>query len=533
MALLVYTVATLLFYLFTLAIYRLYLSPLAKSRIPGPRLGAVTKFYEAYYEIVRRGRFAFKLDDLHELYGKSGNPTGDELVDRFLIVVAWAGPIIRITPDEVHIKDSFFWDELFVKRPKASRYSSTASRFGNDDSMFSVADAGYHRMLRAPLNPFFSRRAIIDQQSLVQEKCNAMLEGMVKLKGIGTVFKVTDAFAAFAGDVISQYSFGFSYGQVNDYEIGWAQNFHDAYLSLGAFGHVAVQYPWVNKLLKAIPERFVLKMDPSLGQMLKLQKDFVATIDDIKQRAKSPEQKSPTRTMFHALLDSELPEYAKTTTRLEHEAQTVIGGGIVTTSWALTQSVFYILNDPAVYKNLRSELHQAIPDTTSLDAFAYEKLERLPYLSGCVKEGIRFSYGISGRLPRVLHEPIQYCAYTVPAGTAIAMSIRDINFDEAIYDEPGKFKPERWTAINGPATAADGSSLESHFVTFGKGTRMCLGINLAYMELYIVLAQIFRRLVLELHSTDESDVELAHDFFLPSPRLDSKGVRVRVVGTQS
>ncbi|KAI7289252.1 hypothetical protein KC352_g3855, partial [Hortaea werneckii] len=350
---------------------------------------------------------------------------------------------------------------------------------------------------------------------------------------IGTVFKVTDAFAAFAGDVISQYSFGFSYGQVNNYETGWAQNFHDAYLSLGAFGHVAVQYPWVNKLLKAIPERLVLRMDPSLGHMLQLQKDFVATIDDIKQSAESPEQKSPTRTMFHALLDSELPKYAKTTTRLEHEAQTVIGGGIVTTSWALTQSVFYILNHPAVYKNLVSELHQAIPDTTPSDAFAYEKLERLPYLTGCVKEGIRFSYGISGRLPRVLHEPVQYREYTIPAGTAIAMSIRDVNFDEAIYDEPRKFKPERWAAVNGPATAADGSSLESHFVTFGKGPRMCLGINLAYMELYIVLAQIFRRSVLELHSTDKSDVELAHDFFLPSPKLDSKGVRARVVGTRS
>ncbi|KAI7715746.1 hypothetical protein KC353_g5858, partial [Hortaea werneckii] len=502
MALLELTTAALLFYLITLAVYRLYLCPLAKSKIPGPRLGALTKFYEAWYEIVQRGRFAFKIDDLHEHHG----------------------PIIRITPEEVHIKDSSFWDEIFVKHPKASRYSSTASRFGNDDSMFAVADAGYHRMLRAPLNPFFSRRAIIDQQSLVQEKCSIMLEVMTKLKDIGTVFKITDAFAAFAGDVISQYSFGFSYGQVRDYETGWAKNFHDAYLSLGAFGHVAVQYPWVNTLLKAIPESFVLKMDPSLGQMLQLQKDFVATIDDIRQRAKSPEQQNPKRTMFHALLGSELPEYAKTTVRLEHEAQTVIGGGIVTTAWALTQSVFYILNDPAVYEKLLDELHQAIPDVTAPDAFAYEKLERLPYLSGCIKEGIRFSYGISGRLPRVLHEPIQYREYTIPAGTAISMSIRDVNFDEAIYDRPRKFKPERWTTVNGgPAMAADGSSLESHFVTFGKGARMCLGINLAYMELYIVLAQIFRRLVLELHSTDESDVELAHDFFLPSPKLDSKG----------
>lgn len=53
------------------------------------------------------------------------------------------------------------------------------------------------------------------------------------------------------------------------------------------------------------------------------------------------------------------------------------------------------------------------------------------------------------------------------------------------------------------------------------------------MELYIVFAQVVRRLSLELYETGTSDVEFAHDFFLPSPRLDSKGVRVRVVETQS
>lgn len=53
------------------------------------------------------------------------------------------------------------------------------------------------------------------------------------------------------------------------------------------------------------------------------------------------------------------------------------------------------------------------------------------------------------------------------------------------------------------------------------------------MELYIVLAQLFRRFSLELYETDESDVLLAHDFFLPSPKLDSKGVRVRIVGEES
>ena len=68
-----FAVALVLFasYLLTLAIYRLYISPLRK--IPGPRLAALSKFYEAYYEIWRQGQFSFKLDELHERYGETNS----------------------------------------------------------------------------------------------------------------------------------------------------------------------------------------------------------------------------------------------------------------------------------------------------------------------------------------------------------------------------------------------------------------------------------------------------------------------------
>lgn len=45
----------------------------------------------------------------------------------------------------------------------------------------------------------------------------------------------------------------------------------------------------------------------------------------------------------------------------------------------------------------------------------------------------------------------------------------------------------------------------------------------------MALAGVFRNFNFELYETDSSDVELAHDFFLPSPKLDSKGVRVKVL----
>ena len=49
------------------AVYRLYFSPLAK--FPGPRLAALTRLYELYYEIVKGGQYTFKIGELHEEYG--------------------------------------------------------------------------------------------------------------------------------------------------------------------------------------------------------------------------------------------------------------------------------------------------------------------------------------------------------------------------------------------------------------------------------------------------------------------------------
>jgi len=55
-----------------------------------------------------------------------------------------------------------------------------------------------------------------------------------------------------------------------------------------------------------------------------------------------------------------------------------------------------------------------------------------------------------------------------------------------------------------------------------------LNSSLAYAEMYLALATVFSRFDFELHETDVTDVQLAHDFYLPAPKLGSKGVRARV-----
>jgi len=52
--------------------------------------------------------------------------------------------------------------------------------------------------------------------------------------------------------------------------------------------------------------------------------------------------------------------------------------------------------------------------------------------------------------------------------------------------------------------------------------------SLAEAEMHLTFATIFRRFRFELFETDVTDVALAHDFFNPFPKLDTKGVRALV-----
>lgn len=58
-------------YVASLVVSRLVLSPLAK--FPGPRLAALSNWYEFYYDVVLQGRFTAHIQSLHKRYGGSGS----------------------------------------------------------------------------------------------------------------------------------------------------------------------------------------------------------------------------------------------------------------------------------------------------------------------------------------------------------------------------------------------------------------------------------------------------------------------------
>jgi len=97
----------------------------------------------------------------------------------------------------------------------------------------------------------------------------------------------------------------------------------------------------------------------------------------------------------------------------------------------------------------------------------------------------------------------------IPAGSSVGMSALFVERDPEIFPDPEAFIPERWLE---PGAAA---KLERYLLAFGKGPRACVGMHVAYAELYSVLATVFRRFgdKLELYKTTWEDVEPFHEYF--------------------
>lgn len=148
-------------------------------------------------------------------------------------------------------------------------------------------------------------------------------------------------------------------------------------------------------------------------------------------------------TVFHELLNSDAPDSEKTLRRLLEEAQTVVGAGTITTAHILSTISYHVLANPPVLEKLKAELCAAMP--TPNTKLSLQQLERLPYLSACISEGLRVGYGVSGRLMRAAPDrELHFQDSTIPRGTHVGMSTVLIHDNPYCFPDPYEYRPERW-----------------------------------------------------------------------------------------
>lgn len=184
-----------------------------------------------------------------------------------------------------------------------------------------------------------------------------------------------------------------------------------------------------------------------------------------------------------------------TQTELESEAALLVLAGSDNTATAITATLFYLAYNPQALAEAQAEVRRTFSSPEAIRSG--DQLSSCQYLRACVDEAMRLSPPAPGLMPReVLSGGIEVDGHHIPQGTEIGTPIYAIHHEPAYFPAPFSFRPERWLNQTG-ASGTDASSKEevalarSAFCAFGKGPRDCVGKQMAYREMMIVLASVF------------------------------------------
>ncbi|KAL0578160.1 hypothetical protein V5O48_003826 [Marasmius crinis-equi] len=460
-----------------LHLYRVLSHPL--RRYPGPLLASLTVWYKAYYDIVKDGGFLEHLERLHGHYG----------------------PVVRIGPNELHFANPEAYGEIYYVGSKFTKDPKFYKAFDQSHSSFGLTHPGEAKRRREQLGPLFSRSAILRIEGVVQDKVDRLIEriALESKKGPVNLFL---AFRAASMDVIMSYCFAESFDALG------TPNFDHPILTsiLNSITVIwlLVYLPFVIPLVNHGPQRLLKAVVPMLKGYFDLFQHFSKRIDEAwadPARLKWQDHE----TVFQRLLDCQDDDRPSKRSLMD-EAVTLLGAGTETTGGTLTMAIYHIYSNSLVRERLRREVDLAWPDDGT--DLKYRELEKLEYLTAVIKESMRCADGVVTPMPRVVHSKATICGFDVPPQTTVSAGVTFVHRNPKLYPDPLEFRPERWLD---PAM----KDIESrYFLPFSKGPRTCLGVNLAWCELYLILAHIVRKLDVEIYETGPEDFQF-RQYWLP------------------
>lgn len=300
---------------------------------------------------------------------------------------------MRITPNEVHLSDPDNYEKIYYV---GSRYPKEKNYYGAmscGDSSFTTMSNHEHRVKRSRLNPFFSKKKILELEDVIQLYARKLCDMVGQKFENGEEMDLHHGFRAVSVDVITDYALNRSYNLLDSPDLG--EEFANMWDGLGPTMWVFQQWPPVMTFANSMPEWMASAMSGPLKSMFQLQavrethnskiahiltilKHCRRAIATVKADMASGNASKARETIFHDLLTADRHWVVPSDQTLQDEAFAILGAAADTTGHAMNFATIEIVSDPAKYRRLSAELKQAFPDPNAkLD---YLTLEKLPYL---------------------------------------------------------------------------------------------------------------------------------------------------------
>ncbi|KAI5371354.1 hypothetical protein J4E82_009991 [Alternaria postmessia] len=399
------------------------------------------------------------------------------------------GDVVRLAPTEVSfISGETAWQDIYGfrtgKNKSIGHYLKDKKWFiapGNGDSSVLIADEAGHSRMRRNLSHAFSDKALRGQESLIQSYVDLLVQRLGEHAAKDESVDIMTWYNYTTFDVISDLIFGEPLYCLRDsVKHDWISI---TYRSIMAFAfHAARNKHFIFKHIDALCSIFQKSPNPIRSRI-----EFSQRAHDLvsKRLLKVEHEKEGERADFftHIIKNQEKDTTRLTREEMDNNAVGFLIAGSETTATTLSGATYLLLSNPSTYTKAIAEIRSRF---SCADQITMEEVNKLEYLIAVFQETLRYYPPVPTGFPRVVPAGgDRISGYYIAGGTSVYCSQHAMNHSERNYKDPELFVPERWL---GDERYKDDNKRALNPFSFGP--RNCLGKNLAYAEMRLILSKV-------------------------------------------